>query len=464
MYDSDSEDDFFNLLDLVDEFTRRNQQGNNRYYDLEEIEAIADYFFDTGKLKKALQVLDLGLQQHPGAESLELKKVNFLTALNRTREADRILNRLEDQSLNYYELHLARAGLYSKIGKHYLAVQQYRKAIPYAEFPEDVYHLLALEYQVIGSLDQAIKYLKLSLKHLPDDEIALYNLALCYDLADENEAAREFFKSFVDENPYSEVGWYQLGILEAKLENHDEAIQALEYATLIDEFFSAAYYERARLLERQYRYEEAIKAYQATFDFEGPTAYAYFKIGTCQLRLHRPRKAEKFFAQAIAEDPEMEEAFYELALIYDENEKWPQAIYHINKALQLDPENFEFRHVCAQIHRRAGRLDEASVIYQKLIQNNHAEGRTYTELASVQFDLCEFDAGMNTLYKGLERLPDSAEIHYHLAGYLFTIKESDEAFIYLKKAIKLQPEGKFFFLKLFPRLSDDPKFKQILSL
>jgi len=464
MFEDENEDDFFNLLDLIDEYKRMEAQGHSRFYDLEEFEAIADYFYETGKPKKALDVLEMACNQHPYASSLRLKKVQYLTSLDRTKEANAVLKDLEGEVHDKFELFMARAGLFSKTGHHQRAIEQYRQALNHTEFPEDVYHLLALEYQLVGAYDKALRYLKISLEVLPDDEIALYNIALCYDLLEQPEKGIEFLQGFIDGNPYSEIAWYHLGLMQAKIEDYPQALRSLDYAILIDEYFSAAYYEKARILELEFRYQEAAETYQATFEYDGSSGYGYYKTGLCFLRLGKTVQAEKFLSKAIQEDSELEEAFYELALLKDELRQWPEALYLINKAVELDPENAEYRHSSAMMHRRAGKLDEAALIYAKLIEDNYYNASTFTEYAQLLFDMCEFKEGMDVLYNALELIPQSSQLHFQLAGYLFTIEERDEALIYLKKALDIDAGGKSFFLALFPWLKKEPQVRAVLGL
>ncbi len=464
MFEEENEDDFFNLLDLIDEFKKMQAEGRSRFYDLEEFEAISDYFYEIGKVKKALEVIEMAAEQHPYASSLKLKKVQFLTALDKTKEAAHVLNELEGETHDRFELHMARAGLFSKTGNHQKAIEQYRQALSHAEFPEDVYHLLALEYQLIGTYDKALRYLKLSLSQFPEDEIALYNLALCYDLLERPEDGVDYLEDFIDKNPYSEIAWYHLGLMQAKLEYFSQALRALDYAILIDEYFSAAYYEKARILELEFRYQEAAETYQATFEYDGASGYGYYKTGLCYMRLGKMAKAEKYLNKAIQEDSELEEAYYELALLKDEQKEWAEALYMINKAVDLDPENWEYRHSSALMHRRAGKQDEAVLIYKKLIADQYCNAHTFMEYAQLLFDMCEFKQGMDVMYQALELFPESSELHFQMSGYLYTIEEADEAEIYLKKALGLDPGGRSFFLALFPWLKENVKVQGILQL
>lgn len=463
MFEDENEDDFFNLLELVDQFKRAQAQGKSAFYDLEEFEAIADYFYELGKIKQALEVVDIAMSQHPYATHLLFKRVQYLTASDNTNAAKDALKELELIVPESFDLFMARAGLFSKMGNHQKAIQQYRQALNVAEYQEDVYHLLALEYQLTGAYEKALKYLKLSLEVYPDDEIAIYNIALCYDLLDQQEAGRDFFLKLIDENPYGEVAWYHLGIIYAKMEEYNLALRSLDYAVLIDDFFSAAYYEKARILELLFRFQEAADTYHATFEFDGTSGYAYYKMGICYIHLHKDKKAESHFYKAIKEDPDLEEAYYELALMKDELKEWDEAVFLINKAVELDFENWKYQQVSALIHHRAGKLDEAKIIYSELIKTGYFESDTFIHYSELLNDLCEFDEALEVLAEGIKKLPSSASLYFHLAGFLFIQGKEIEGAIQLHDALSIYPEGKLFFLDLFPILIDHPKVSEILK-
>lgn len=457
------DEEFFDLLELVDRFNKSLKHQKPKYFDIDQFEAIADYYTELGKPEKAIRAINMGLEQHPYHTHFALRKVNILTASNQVKEATAEIEKLEKSAPLSYDLFMARAALQSKVGKHHQAIQYYRKALGVCEFPEEVWCLLAMEYQMLGHFELAIKYHKMALEEMPEDEIGVYNIALCYDLVDKPEEGIVFFEKFIDSNPYSEVAWYHLGIIQAKVKNYDRAIWALDYALVIDEFFSAAYFEKARLLEKTYRFKEATEVYKETFYINGPTGFAYYKIGSCFLQMHNRKKALSYFTKAIHEDEDLDEAFFELALMKDEDQQWEEAMYMINKALELDPDNIEYMCISADIHRRAGRLDEAEVLYEQILDLEVAEPMIFIDYAELLFDMCEFDNGMELLYKGVEKNPQSADMHYRLAGYLYTLQENDEADIYLKKALLIDADRRMHFLELFPQLKKHKAIKAIFS-
>ena len=263
-------------------------------------------------------------------------------------------------------------------------------------------------------------------------------------------------------NPFSEVAWYQLGSAYTQLKDYSNAIWALDYAILIDEYFSAAYFDKAYLLEKTYRYEEAIDLYLSTIEFQGAEGYTFYRAGLCHLALHQNKKALKYFTKAVQEDGELDAAYYELALLHDENESWDEAVHSINKSLELDPENLEYKFIAADIHRRGGLLNEAAELYQGILAQGYREPKVYLDFCDLLFDLCEFNQGVELLEQGLEANPNSPQLFYRTAGYYF-ILEDQRASFYLKKALKLDPSGRHHFYQLFPALKENPEVKRYVK-
>lgn len=462
--DGDDQDGYIeNLLPLISRYERMLKLKEEWFFDVEEFEAISDYYYERGKVSKALYAIEMGAAQHPSCSNFMVRKAQYFTAVDKLKLAQKELDKLESVEPDSYDLMMSRAAIYSKQGKNQKAINYYKRALKNCQFPEEVWPMLAIEHQILGNYELAVKYLKLTLEENPEDEIAVYNIALCFDLLEKSEEGVVYFTKFTNRNPYSEVAWYHLGILQAKEKQYDNAIQSIDYAIVIDEYFTAAYYEKARILERTFRFQEASDAYMASFDFEGPTGFSYYKIGMCHLNLFKPEKAISFLTKAIQEDPDLDEAFYELALIRDEQNSGTEAIYFIDKALELDADNPDYLFTSAEIHRRAGMLNEAEVIYSRMLELGIIEPDIFIDYAELLFDLCEFDEGMEVLYQGVQLNPDSADMNYRLSGYLYTLQESDEANIYFRKALVLNQERRLFFFELFPSLASSVSIKAILE-
>ncbi len=457
------EEEFTDLNPLIDRFEEMLDRQEVWFFDVQEFEAIADFYYERGRIGRALQAAEIASQQHPACAAFVVRKAQYFTATDKLRLARRELSRLEGLEPDSFDYYLAQGAIFSKEGKHQQAINAYKKAMAKADFPEDVWSLIAIEYQISGNFELAYKYLKLTLEANPDDEIAIYNIALCFDLLEKSEQGIKFFERFTDQNPYNEIAWYHMGILLAKEKRYDEALRAINYSILIDEFFTAAYFEKGRILERTYRYQEAVETYLECLENDSASGFLYYKIGLCYLNLHKPQKAISYFTKAVNEDPDLDEAYYELALLQDEEESFQESTYNINKALDLDPDNADYLFVSAEVHRRAGMLNEAELIYQKLIKLGIFEPDVFIDYAELLFDLCEFDEGMEVLYQGVDLNPESADINFRLAGYLYILRESDEADIYFRKGLKLDKDRLIHFFNLFPKLQENGAIEGILK-
>ncbi|MDZ7845974.1 MAG: tetratricopeptide repeat protein [Owenweeksia sp.] len=459
--DMHEDDGSINITPLINRFEQMLKQKDEWYFDVQEFEVISDFYFETARPAKAMKAAELASRQHPYCISFVARKAQVFTFTNELKKAQKQIQRLAEMDPEGLEHRLAQAAYHSKKEEHQEAIDCYQKALRIASFPEEIWPVLAMEYQIMGRYKMACKYLRRTLSENPRDELASYNIALCFDFLDQSEEGIRYFTQFTDQHPYSEIAWYHMGILYAKERDYENALKAIDYAILIDEFFTAAYYEKARVLERTYRYKEASEIYKASIENEGPTGYSYYKIGICHLKQHKPDKALIYFTKAIQEDSDMDEAYYELALLKDENQAGPESVYFINKALELCPENANYLYIAAEIHRRAGMLNEAELLYTKLIELGHIDPDIFIDYAELLFDLCEFDEGMEVLYQGVQLNPDSAEINYRLSGYLYTLQEEDEASIYFKKALKLDPDRRLFFFQLFPKLKHAPAVSEL---
>jgi tetratricopeptide (TPR) repeat protein len=457
------ENDEPNLDSLIERFEEMLSKGEENFFDADEFELISDFYFETGKIQKALYVTQLAERQHPYTSTFPLKRAQFLTASDNIEEALAALSKVEEMDPDNVELLIARGTIFSKKGLHQKAINLFKKAYSRHEFPEEVLSLVANEYQFMGNFEMALKHHKEVLKFDPEDDIALYSVSLCYEMLNQNNKAIEFFQQHIESEPFSEQAWYHLANLFSKAENFEKAFWAIDYALLIDEEFTAAYYEKARVLERMDRFEEAAQTYKDSFLFDAPSAYGYYKIGCCYSELEDLRKAKIFLTKAVKEDPSLDEAHLELSLILDELNEMQEAFYHINKACDLDSENPEYLLTKAEICKRMGLLYESSEAYTELLELGHTDTDIYMEYSELLISMDEVDQGMELLYKGVLLNPLSAEIRLYLAGFLYLMQEEDEASIYFKQGLKIDFNKLEYFEDLFPSLLENEKVQLIIQ-
>ncbi len=450
--------------ELIERFEEMLKNDLVVFFDVHEFEALADHYMMTGSLKKALLTTKYGVQQHPNAVSLPLKRAQLLAAYNRTDEALHELNRAEGLDPYNEELYISRGMIFSKKGLAHQAIRMFERALELADTPPaDVYMLLGNEYQNLKQYEEAIEFYKLALHEDGEDELALYNIAYCYDLIDNNRYSIEFFQEFLEENPYSEIGWYQYAVSWHNEGILDEALSTVEYSILIDDGFAAAYHEKASILEDMEDYEQAINVYKELIELDSPTGISYLKISNIYKRMGNPRAALVYSIKATHEDPQLDEAWMERGLLLDKIGKLSEGIYFIRKATESMPDNVDYQFICGTSNRKMGFLGEAKENFQKVLDLGHIEPRVWINYADLMIELEEYERAMQLLSKGIELNPEDASLNFTYAGYLFLIGSGEEAAGFLENALHLDSEVGPEFLQHFPLLTENEQVQALLN-
>ncbi len=270
------EDDF-----SVKRFEEMVENNKDYFFDVHELEAIADHYISEFQWSKALKVLDYGLSIHQLSFNLLIRKAHLLSDIKEPIEGLKTIKQMEAICPNNNELFIIKGNIHSQLGKHAESIIFYKKALDLAEEKDNILMCIAFEYQNLNQNRQALIYFKKAIEENPDHEVALYELAFCYEAEDLLEESTNYYRKYLDQYPYSHAAWYNLGISYSKLGQHLNAIDAYDFAIAIDENFASGYFNKAHALANLGNYYEAISLYRETFKYEDPEAYTYHYIGEC---------------------------------------------------------------------------------------------------------------------------------------------------------------------------------------
>ena len=456
------EDESDSLIQRFEDQIRLNQSG---FFDVDELEEIADYYLETGQLQRALLAIDLGGDLHPYATTFAVKRARYLVAshqLDLTKEA---IQHAEELAPNHPDLEWVRGQWLMRLGKNSEAIQALRKALQTAEDPFPIQGHLASLYTAMGQFHHAVKVLKAMIREEPKDDHLLYMLAANFDMAGQDDKAIEWFKGYLDQYPYSETGWYHLGAAYFRMDDWDKALDAMDYALVIDENFTAAHFDRGRILEEQENYAQALIAFQSAMDTDDPNGYTWYRIGVCQQALGQAEEAIESLKLATKMDEDLDEAWIELAILFGENGRLFEAIQHAKKALSLDPDNPDYYLVAYDLYTQLGLLLEAEKMLKMVLKSLRIEEPAgLLEYAKSLLEMDQIDAAHSVLRMGLERYPDSPEMWAIYCGFLYAIQEMTLAANHLKEA--LLRYGSSFSTHLYahyPKLAEDQHVRDAIT-
>ncbi len=130
--------------------------------------------------------------------------------------------------------------------------------------------------------------------------------------------------------------------------------------------------------------------------------------------------AEILAQRVIQLQPKSPETYYNLGQILEKQGKWPEGIQVVQKALELNPEFIEARHLLAKLYTRINHENWNKCLYTEAVKISRKAEKLYPNSAAMQFNL-----GLGLYYESLFNCnPDGFE----------------EAALRLKKTLELQAD------------------------
>ncbi len=122
------------------------------------------------------------------------------------------------------------------------------------------------------------------------------------------------------------------------LKQFEDAFELLNDALKIDEFLHEAYWMKGQIYSELGDFETALSSYQTAVEVNPNFFDGYIKLGVANAALGNPI-AEQYYKSAISLRPNSVEARYNLAMYYQENRRFEDALSIYEDILEIDSEN-----------------------------------------------------------------------------------------------------------------------------
>ena len=447
---------------LVKRFERMIEDGDQRYFDLEEFELIISHYLSFGEIQHAQKVLQYASGLFPESLTLQLREAQILAGMGKHIKAiPRLKNLLAFEPQNE-EIHLTLATIYGQIKEHRLAIEHYREALDSAdEFVKgDIFIDIAIEHQNLGEWRKAISVLKDALYTSNKNENALYELAFCYDKVDNMFEAVEFFKSFIDDNPYSTSAWYNLGNSYNRLGKIKEAVNAYEFCTAIDKSYIKAYYQKAEALASGEFNAEAIEAYKDILNLEEDSPYILCNIGECYERLGEVNLAEDYYKQCLELDSDFPEAYVGLGVLADIQNLPYVAVQYFEHAATLDNNNEDYKLLLATALIKAGKHGLAEEQFAEVIERNPKNEEAWEGRIDNLQRIDAHEAALDALEQGLAIVQDPTTLLYQQFVSMFKCGMEAKSLDLLEHLLIHKYEASSRIFESFPELLGDGRIAE----
>lgn len=453
------------FFELVAEYENSSRQGEPLYLDEHTYGKLIDYYEEEARFDRALEVAGAAIERYRFTADFYLRKAQLLIQMNQGSAALETLDEASMYSPSELEVCLLRAEALAYMGHYYEALDALEPFKTEAD-PEDLSDIFLLESLVFEQqemFDRAFDALRSALRVNHRNREALERLWYITEMSRRQKASRKLLYWLLDEDPFNAFAWHNLGNMESYFGDYEAAMEAYEYAFLLKPNYEDAYYDYADLCFESRRYEKALDAYREVEDRFELDPELYLQMGRCYQRLQQFDRARFYYHKSLKMDGHSDEVLFYLGESYAEEEKWPQALHYLEKAVEREDQQEDYHLALAEVAWRMDDLTRAEAAYLQAIELASEEGRLWTSYAWFLLETGRERDALDVMNEAAEQAvgPDVA---YGYVGMLLSLGRRQEAMTCLTDALQAYYHDHPLLFEQAPDLQQDPDVTAIISL
>ncbi len=368
-------------------------------------------------------------------------------------EAHRLLGRIYLRSLGDVQ-----AGQSQSVLK--LTIEQFEELARLEPKNVENHLLLGRLYRLNNDLLKAEGAFKKAVEVQPDAEEAVTSLAFLYNEEGDSKRAIAVLEA-VPEVARSAKIYAALGYTQEQQKNYKQAVAAYEKAVELDRENLDALRGLAQNLAYDNRPEEALEHYQAIAEADPQDPQSYLRMADIYRRMGKFGPATENLKKAAGLVPDSLEVAYNIALVYEAQGRYEDAIPVLQKLLEKtskadgnyaasDRNNRSvFLERLGTIYRTLHRTQPAIETFQKMLElGDENASRGYQQIIESYRDAKQWPQATATAKEAVAKLPQDRTLQFILAGQLADGAEPDAALAQVKSMLKGVPEDREVYITL----------------
>jgi len=324
-------------------------------------------------------------------------------------------------------------------------------------------NIIGASYSAIGMVEDAIKYLNISIE-LDDRSIKPHiSLAMLYSRMGNRYESIKSYKRVIEIDPSHIYTLQQLVMLYIHTDSIDNAISTLERLIEIDSATISNYINLANLLSQIDMDMKAIDIYKNALKIDPENPILYYNFGHTMQKIGRDKDAMDLYSRSLEFDPNNINTIYNIAYILEKNGDLNSAFAHYQKILKLDPKNVETLNSLGDILKKWYRYDESLYCYGEAIKIDPKYTRAYNNAGILLMEIGDFDKASN-LFDQLLSINPGPKGYYNKALLYKNISQYDNAIKFYEKAITLKKDYKEAYLALASLYKEQNDRKKAIEL
>lgn len=330
---------------------------------------------------------DLAIEEYEKILELYPDDINVKKALielyNRNANYEQLINLALDLYSKYADNDI---GLWAieALMETYKTIQNYEKAMEYANLikihplannvqsNENIAMILLEE----GKSEESIELLKTLLTEDPNNITLKKELSLAYEKNKDFNHACDIYKKILDEATASNVNQIHLELSNIYSNwamynfTQGDNEECFKHFTTAIKYFDQnpdIYYRLGQVNYLIKNFNEAILQYKKAIELNPQDSEYYYVISECYREIDSIYEQRKYLLESLKYNFENAQVHYNLSIIYDMQNDKANAIMHINKAIELNPNFIEAKHQLALMLEHAGDREGAAKVYEEIL-------------------------------------------------------------------------------------------------
>jgi len=308
-----------------------------------------------------VQIIKLGFSND---ENPNYKKGFYYLEKGEYDKAIEYLKKAEEEIKDDYNLYFELGNTYIRLDNVKEALVYYERAYKLAKSKEEIFEtagVIAGLYYDQENPDSSLKFCEIALKNTQStsDLIRIYSLfGLVYTQKEMYQEAITYFNKVISFDKSNDFAYYGLGKVYLKQKEYQKAISEFKKAIEINpayikshKFISLSYYESEdyeKAIQHTERALELINDLPSTERNKEKAKilnnYAWILLKAKDEKTKNPKKALKYAQEVVYKlDDSYSEHWGTLAEAYYQNKMKDKAIEAVKKAIELEPDNQEYK-------------------------------------------------------------------------------------------------------------------------
>ena len=463
----ENKDDNQDVLNKVALFEEMINEKSFTFFDVDDFEAIIDYYLGVDFKSKAIKALKIGLAQYPNDLALTLLKVDLLNSNQKFEESFKLLKDIEHLFPNNIDVIIAIGKLASILDYPLVSEDYIDQAFSLCSVDNEAKEILsdiAYEYLQMGLHHKAVLVMKEIISRDPNNETTLLEIGVAFHEANQLEESIVYFNDIIDENPYSYLAWFNLGTVYNAKEMWKDAMFSFDMCLVINEKFTAAHYGKASSYIQLKEYQKAIDTFNESFQFDHPHSFAYCSIGECYEKMGDFSKAIMFYEKSLEIDDSQSDAWIGIGVVRDLINEPLEAKKFMNKALKLEPDNAEYWYIYAELLTKIGLKEEAEMAFKKVVELDPKNIDAWIDYSNFLFDNDSKNKAIDEVQRAIKKNKDQQDLQLRLVAMQIAegnLVEAKTNLVSLQNNAKISCEQLF---EIYPEAKNIPEISIVIEL